>query len=84
MSSTHDDRQAGFPTAKMGLTHILVVSDFERSRDWYRGVLGAELFREYGGTSAVFKFGVAARGHRRRTDRGQARRHVRTRPTLDR
>lgn len=59
MSSTHDDRQAGFPTAEMELTHILVVSDFERSRDWYRGVLGAELFRDYGGTSAVFKFGAA-------------------------
>lgn len=59
MSSAHDDRQAGFPTAEMELTHILVVSDFERSRDWYRDVLGAELFREYGGTSAVFKFGAA-------------------------
>jgi catechol 2,3-dioxygenase-like lactoylglutathione lyase family enzyme len=43
----------------MELTHILVVSDFERSRDWYRDVLGAELFREYGSTSAVFTFGAA-------------------------
>jgi catechol 2,3-dioxygenase-like lactoylglutathione lyase family enzyme len=40
----------------MALTHILVVEDLERSRDWYRDVLGAELYREYGGTSAVFSF----------------------------
>ncbi|HEX7247309.1 MAG TPA: VOC family protein [Actinomycetota bacterium] len=48
-----------FPTEEMELTHILVVSDFERSRDWYRDVLGAEPYREYGGTSAVFRFGTA-------------------------
>jgi catechol 2,3-dioxygenase-like lactoylglutathione lyase family enzyme len=40
----------------MELTHILVVSDLERSRDWYRDVLGAEPYRDYGGTSAVFSF----------------------------
>ncbi len=40
----------------MELTHILVVSDLARSRDWYRDVLGAELYREYGGSSAVFSF----------------------------
>ncbi len=40
----------------MEITHILVVSDLERSRDWYRDVLGAELYREYGGSSAVFTF----------------------------
>jgi catechol 2,3-dioxygenase-like lactoylglutathione lyase family enzyme len=43
----------------MALTHILVVSDLERSRDWYRDVLGAELYREYGGSSAVFSFNGA-------------------------
>lgn len=47
---------AEFPTPDMALTHILVVEDVARSRDWYRDVLGAELFREYGGTSAVFDF----------------------------
>lgn len=47
---------ADFPTPDMALTHILVVSDFGRSRDWYRDVLGADLFREYGGSSAVFQF----------------------------
>ena len=48
-----------FPAPGMELTHILVVSDLERSRDWYRDVLGAELEREYGGSSAVFRFGAA-------------------------
>jgi lactoylglutathione lyase len=46
----------GFPQAGMEITHILVVSDADRSRDWYRDVLGAEVFREYGGTSVVLKF----------------------------
>lgn len=45
-----------FPTPDMALTHILVVADIATSRDWYRDVLGAELYREYGGTSAVFDF----------------------------
>ncbi len=35
------------------VTHMLVVSDVERSRDWYADVLGARVEREYGGTSAV-------------------------------
>ena len=48
--------EAGFPTAGMELTHLLVVSDVDRSRDFYRDVLGAELYREYGGTSAVLRF----------------------------
>lgn len=47
---------ADFPTPDMALTHILVVSDFGTSRDWYRDVLGATLYREYGGSSAVFDF----------------------------
>jgi len=50
---------SGFPLPGMELTHILVVSDLERSRDWYRDVLGAELYREYGGSSAVFTFNGA-------------------------
>ncbi|GAA1235204.1 VOC family protein [Oryzihumus leptocrescens] len=45
-----------FPAAGVELTHILVVSDLARSTSWYRDVLGADLFREYGGTSAVFRF----------------------------
>jgi catechol 2,3-dioxygenase-like lactoylglutathione lyase family enzyme len=46
----------GFPAAGMELTHLLVVSDVDRARDFYRDVLGAELYREYGGTSAVLRF----------------------------
>ena len=37
-------------------TQILVVSDPARSRDWWTGVLGAQLYREYGGTSVVLRF----------------------------
>jgi len=48
-----------FSTADMPLTHILVVSDVERSRAWYTEVLGAELYREYGGDSAVLSFNGA-------------------------
>jgi catechol 2,3-dioxygenase-like lactoylglutathione lyase family enzyme len=35
------------------LTHILVVNDADVSRDFYRDVVGAEIVREYGGTSVV-------------------------------
>jgi len=48
-----------FPTDDMELTHILVVADLERSIVFYRDVLGAELVREYGGSSAVFSFAGA-------------------------
>jgi catechol 2,3-dioxygenase-like lactoylglutathione lyase family enzyme len=40
----------------MELTHLLVVSDLARSSAFYRDVLGAILYREYGGTSAVLQF----------------------------
>jgi catechol 2,3-dioxygenase-like lactoylglutathione lyase family enzyme len=46
----------GFPTGGMELTHILVVGDVERSTAFYRDVLGAEVYREYGGTSCVLSF----------------------------
>ena len=46
----------GFPGDGMELTRLLVVSDIERSRTWYRDVLGAEVVREYGGSSVVLKF----------------------------
>jgi len=32
---------------------MLVVADIDRSRDWYTGVLDAQVVGEYGGTSAV-------------------------------
>lgn len=40
----------------MELAHLLVVSDIERARTFYTEVLGAELYREYGGTSVVLRF----------------------------
>jgi len=45
-----------FPVAGVELTQLLVVSDLDRACTFYRDVLGAELFRQYGGTSAVFQF----------------------------
>jgi len=43
------------PFDKTELTTILVVSDLKKSRSFYIDILGAELFREYGGTSVVLK-----------------------------
>lgn len=48
-----------FPSAGVELTHILVVSDLDRSRTFYRDVLGATVYREYGGTSCVLQFSGA-------------------------
>ncbi len=48
-----------FPMPDMALTHILVVSNVAASRQWYTEVLGAELYREYGGDSAVLSFNGA-------------------------
>ncbi len=45
-----------FPTDGVILSHMLVVSDLERSVAFYRDVLGARLEREYGGTTAVLEF----------------------------
>ncbi len=47
---------AEFPSAGMELTHILVVGEMERSRNFYRDVVGATVYREYGGTSCVLQF----------------------------
>ena len=46
---------APFPTDEMELTHILVVADLARARTFYRDVLGAEVYREYGGSSCVLR-----------------------------
>ena len=48
--------ETDFPTKDVELTHLLVISDLERSRTFYRDVLGASVFREYGGTSCVLDF----------------------------
>ena len=45
-----------FPLDGMELTHILVVSDVDRARHFYRDVVGATVHREYGGTSCVLLF----------------------------
>jgi hypothetical protein len=43
-------QQASDPLgADVMVTHILVVGDPVRSRDFWVNVLGAELYREYGG-----------------------------------
>jgi catechol 2,3-dioxygenase-like lactoylglutathione lyase family enzyme len=45
----------GFPVEGVELTQLLVVGDIAASRHFYEKVLGAEFYREYGGTSCVFK-----------------------------
>jgi catechol 2,3-dioxygenase-like lactoylglutathione lyase family enzyme len=45
-----------FPVDAVEVTLLLVVADVPRSRRFYVDVLGAELFREYGGDSAVLRF----------------------------
>lgn len=47
---------SAFPSEGMELTTLLVVSDVERSKSFYREVLGATIYREYGGSSCVIKF----------------------------
>ena len=44
------------PFAESELTTILVVADIPKSKKFYVEALGAELNREYGGTSMVIKF----------------------------
>ena len=44
-----------FPDEGVELTRLLVVSDLGRSRDWYEHVLGATVYREYGGSSCVLR-----------------------------
>ena len=44
------------PFKNAALTTILVVSNMQESKTFYLDVLGAELFREYGGNSVVLKF----------------------------
>src|SRR6266496_280182 len=45
-----------FPIEGVALTFLLVVSEMDRSRHFYRDVLGATIYREYGGTSCVLQF----------------------------
>lgn len=45
-----------FPDSTSEITTILVTDDIEASQKFYSDVLGAELYREYGGTSLVYQF----------------------------
>jgi catechol 2,3-dioxygenase-like lactoylglutathione lyase family enzyme len=42
-----------FPAPGTEITHLIVVSDVDRSTPWYVDVLGATVHRAYGGTSVV-------------------------------
>src|SRR5690349_8836163 len=48
--------QQDFPTEGVVLTHLLVVRDLDNSRHFYRDILGATVYREYGDTSCVLSF----------------------------
>jgi len=41
---------ADFPAPGVELTVLLVVSDLDRARTFYADVLGATVYREYGGS----------------------------------
>jgi catechol 2,3-dioxygenase-like lactoylglutathione lyase family enzyme len=47
-----------FPVDGMELTHILVVADLDRAVSFYRDVLGAEIYRQYGGSCVLRAFGT--------------------------
>jgi len=44
-----------FPAPGTEITHLVVVSDVDRSMRWYVDVLGATVHRAYGGTSVVLQ-----------------------------
>lgn len=48
--------EAPFPGESVELSLLLVVSDLARARTFYRDVLGATVYREYGGTTCVLTF----------------------------
>lgn len=56
MEHGEQDPQAEFPEADAEATTILVVSDVQRSVEWWVGRIGARLERTYGGDSAVMRF----------------------------
>jgi len=45
-----------FPTEDMELSHILVINNLEKSKEFYVDILGAKIHSEYGGTSCVLNF----------------------------
>jgi lactoylglutathione lyase len=56
-SPTHGSHSGTeFPGGASALTHLIVVSDIDRARSFYVGVLGASVYGEYAGTSVVLQF----------------------------
>lgn len=51
-----NDNNENNPFVDSALTTILVVSDMAKSKAFYVNVLGAKIFREYGGDSLVLEF----------------------------
>jgi catechol 2,3-dioxygenase-like lactoylglutathione lyase family enzyme len=49
--------QNDFPTTGVELRYLLVVNDYERSKAFYRDVLGATVVREFAGTLCFLSFG---------------------------
>jgi catechol 2,3-dioxygenase-like lactoylglutathione lyase family enzyme len=45
-----------FPVDGVEVTHLFVVRDLEKATWFYRDVLGASVYGEYGGTSCVLQF----------------------------
>ena len=45
-----------FPPEDAAVTQLLVVSDVGRAKAFYVDILGADLYREYGGDSVVLRF----------------------------
>jgi len=45
-----------FPSDEMAITTILVVKDLSEAKRFYVDILGAKLYREYGGSSIVLQF----------------------------
>jgi Lactoylglutathione lyase and related lyases len=56
VNGSEDLEGTRFPGDGVELSILLVVSDIARSRSFYRDVVGATVFREYGGTSCVLRF----------------------------
>jgi catechol 2,3-dioxygenase-like lactoylglutathione lyase family enzyme len=56
VTQNSSEKPDGFPSPEMEATLLLVVSDIGRSKAFYSDVLGAEIHREYGGTSVVLRF----------------------------
>ena len=59
MTGPAERKASLFPDPGVAVTQILVVSDVVRSRESWTDVPGAELYREYGGTSVVLRFAGA-------------------------